>query len=124
MASSSNFITYIQQKNLKITDNYLDNQRYHALWSNECIEYWFLLHFNLLESAVSRTEYYPKLSECIGSKYKKNRDDIYYLLKPHLNTAIANAKQVMNSRFNLPPSQRTPGTAVYEIFEKLRNYLE
>ena len=28
MASSSNFITYIPQKNLKITDNYLDNQRY------------------------------------------------------------------------------------------------
>ena len=27
MASSSNFITYIPQKNLKITDNYLDNQR-------------------------------------------------------------------------------------------------
>lgn len=28
MASSSNFITYIPQKNLKITDKYLDNQRY------------------------------------------------------------------------------------------------
>lgn len=28
MASSSNFITYIPQKNLKITDNYLDNQRF------------------------------------------------------------------------------------------------
>ena len=27
MASSSNFITYIPQKNLKITDKYLDNQR-------------------------------------------------------------------------------------------------
>ena len=30
MASSSNFITYIPQKNLKITDKYLDNQRYVA----------------------------------------------------------------------------------------------
>lgn len=97
---------------------------YHALWSNECIEYWFLLHFHLLQSAISRNEYYPKLSEYMGSKYEKNRDDIYSLLKPHLTTAIKNAKQVAAGNKNLPPSQSTPGTAVYEIFEKLISYLK
>lgn len=96
----------------------------HALWSNECIEYWFLLHFHLLQSAISRNEYYPKLSEYLGSKYEKNRDDIYSLLKPHLTTAIKNAKQVAAGNKNLPPSQSTPGTTVYEIFEKLISYLK
>jgi hypothetical protein len=100
-----------------------DSVSYHALWSNECIEYWFLLHFILLDSAISRNEYYPKLTEYLGSKYEKNRKDIYSLLKPNLQTAINNAKKVQKRNINLPPSKCTPGTAVYEIFEKLKNYL-
>jgi hypothetical protein len=100
-----------------------DSVSYHALWSNECIEYWFLLHFILLDSAISRNEYYPKLTEHLGSKYEKNRNDIYSLLKPNLQTAINNAKKVQKRNTNLPPSKCTPGTAVYEIFEKLKNYL-
>ena len=97
---------------------------YHALWSNECIEYWFLLHFGLLQSAISRSEYYPRLSEYIGSKYEKNRDDIYTLLKPNLEKAIQNAKQVAKGNEDIPPSQCTPGTAVYEIFDMLLSYLK
>lgn len=77
-----------------------DSVIYHALWSNECIEYWFLLHYVLLESAISRNEYYPKLTEHMGSKYQKNCEDIYTLLRANLPTA-----------------------AVYEIFEKLKSYL-
>ncbi len=100
-----------------------DSVIYHALWSNECIEFWFLLHFILLESDIPRSEYYPKLTEYIGSKYEKNRDDIYTLLKPNLQTAIVNAKQIAQNNKGLPPSKCTPGTAVYEIFEKLKNYL-
>lgn len=47
------------------------------LWSNECIEYWFLLHFMALDSALNRNEYYPKLTECLGSKYKKPHRYLY-----------------------------------------------
>lgn len=101
-----------------------DFEEYHALWSNECIEYWFLLHYILLDSEISRTEYYPKLSGYISSKYEKNCDDIYSILKPNLQTAISNAKQLAERNTGLPPSKCTPGTAVYEIFEKLKNYLD
>lgn len=100
-----------------------DSIIYHALWSNECIEYWFLLHFMALDSALNRNEYYPKLTECLGSKYKKNRADIYTLLKPNIKTAINNAKRTADENKGLPPSQCTPGTAVYEIFEMLEGYL-
>lgn len=100
-----------------------DSVVYHALWSNECIEYWFLLHFMPLDSALHRNEYYPKLTECLGSKYEKNRKDIYTLLKPNIKKAINNAQRIAGDNKGLPPSQYTPGTTVYEIFEMLESYL-
>ncbi len=55
----------------------------------------------------------------------KTPDGIYKYLagKINLQTAIANAKQIARNNKGLPPSKCTPGTAVYEIFEKLKNYL-
>lgn len=113
--------TYYKCKSLSDQD---DSIAYHALWSNECIEYWFILHFELLQAAVSRKDYYPKLTEYLGSKYEKNRTDIYSLLKPNLEIAIRNASKVAKKNKDLPPSQCMPGTAVYEIFEKLMPYLK
>lgn len=109
---------------LRCKDLSNENITYHALWSNECIEYWFLLHFNYLDSTLHRSQYFPKLTEYLGSKYKKNRDDIYDLLKPYMPQAINNAKRILDSYGNLPPSQCTPGTTVYKIFEKLQYYLK
>ena len=40
-----------------------EETEYHALWSNQCIELWFLLHFCYFQSDVSRNEYFPKLSQ-------------------------------------------------------------
>lgn len=108
---------------LRCKDLSNENITYHALWSNECIEYWFLLHFMYLDSALHRSQYFPKLTECLGTKYKKNRDDIYDLLKPNMSTAIKNAKKILSAYGERPPSQCTPGTVVYEIFEKLSSYL-
>lgn len=99
------------------------NVEYHALWSNECIEYWFLLHFGYLQSAIHRNEYYPKLSRYLKCKYQKNSSDIYNKLKPKLKDAIRNANKIIDSYDDLPPSQCAPGTKVYELFEKLINYI-
>lgn len=97
---------------------------YHALWSNECIEYWFLLHYAPLVSAFPRNKYYSKLSKYLCTKYKKNSEDIYKRLRPNLLEAIKNAKSIMSNYGERPPSQCTPGTKVYEIFEKLQSYLK
>lgn len=96
---------------------------YHALWSNQCIEYWFLLHYNPLDSDIIRDEYYPKLSQYLKCEYQKNSNDIYNKLKPKLEDAIRNAKKILASHGDLPPSQCTPGTKVYELFEKLIDYI-
>ena len=37
----------------------------HAAWSNECFEYWYLLHFNKYSSDMSRADIFRKLKEVI-----------------------------------------------------------
>ena len=44
-------------------NNSFDGRTYHAIWSNQCIELWFLLHFDYMQSDISRGEYFPKLNQ-------------------------------------------------------------
>jgi len=100
---------------------------YHALWSNQCVELWYLLHFAYHQEDLHRSEYSPKLDvhfkNIDGSKYRKNRDDIYSILKEYLPDAIRNAKALIQYHNNTVPSKNAPGTSIYEIFEFFYNYL-
>lgn len=107
----------------KCKEHSCDAVTYHALWSNECIELWFLLHFIRLDANLHRDEYYPKLTQHLNRNYEKNMADIYDLLNPHLKIAIRNAKALIKKQQDIVPSRCTPGTAVYEIFEELKAYL-
>ena len=59
-----------------------------------CIELWFLLHFSFMQSALHRTSYWPKLTELLTSlgfgEYEKVRTDMYQILLPYMDAAIAN----------------------------------
>ncbi len=49
---------------------------------------------------------------------------MFETLYPHLEEAIRNAKKLLQSYPDgSAPSQCAPGTSVYEIFEKLKDYL-
>ena len=100
---------------------------YHAIWSNQCMELWFLLHFSYMQSDLHRKEYWPKLSQWLNNigagDYTKNRRDMYEVLRPFLDLAIANAKRLEKENEGKPPSCSAPGTKVYELPEKLRPYL-
>ena len=104
-----------------------DSVKYHALWSNQCIELWFLLHFMYFQSDVHRTEYLPilnqHLTDICNDKYEKNRVDMFSILRPYLPTAIENAKRLKNYHNESAPSKNAPGTNVYEIFEYLSIYI-
>ncbi len=104
-----------------------DEIEYHAVWSNQCIELWFLLHFGFMQSDIHRSEYWPKITECLkkigAGEYKKNRTDMYPILRPYMNTAIANAKSLDAINYGKAPSKAAPGTKVYELVERLRPYL-
>lgn len=104
-----------------------EETEYHAIWSNQCIELWFLLHFSYMHSDIHRTEYWPKLTEWFESigvgTYQKNRQDVYEILRPYMEHAIRNAKKLDALNSGRMPSQAAPGTKVYELVEKLKPYL-
>lgn len=101
---------------------------YHALWSNQYIELWFLLHFSFIHSDLHSQEYWAKLSSCLAklntSEYKKNRPDMYQLLEPYMEQAISNANKLANINKGKKASQSTPETEVYRLIEKLLPYLK
>ena len=105
-----------------------EETEYHAVWSNQCVELWYLLHFSFMQSDLHRTEYWPKLSRWLSGigagDYKKNRMDMYEILNPFMDFAIANAKRLDEVNRGRKPSKSAPGTRIYELVEKLRPYLQ
>lgn len=103
--------------------------QYHTAWSNECIEFWFLLHFVYYTSNNHRTEYISflndKFQELGLGKYRKNMKDIFDILlrKGNPKLAIRYAKRIINDGRGRSPSEIAPGTKVYELVSELAKYL-
>lgn len=107
--------------------NKVSSTIYHPIWSNECIEIWFLLHFIKIKSSIGRKECIKKLNEIFKKnnlgKYLKNDEGLYDKLRPYLNDAIANAKWLENQYIDKIPSKMNPCTKVYELIELLNKYI-
>ncbi len=101
--------------------------KYHAIWSNQCIELWFLLHFSFMHSDLHRDEYKGKLSESLktigAGAYRKNREDMFWVLKDYVDFAIENAKRLDRINSGKIPSKSAPGTKLFELIEKLKPYM-
>lgn len=98
---------------------------YTPIWSNECIELWFLLHFEYMDTNIIRDKYFEILSEKFCVKYKKS-DNHFDMLntEKNLKTAVKNAKNLY-CQFEdmLSFAQRAPCTTVFILVEDLENYL-
>lgn len=106
-----------------------DECTYHAIWSNQCIELWFLLHFCYMKSDLHRNEYYDKLTGYFKDKkiavtYTKNMENIFEELYPFLDNAIKNAHKLDDCNKGKTPSNSKPGTKVFELVERLKAYLK
>ena len=103
--------------------------QYHTAWSNECIEFWFLLHFAYYTANNHRSEYITflndKFKELGIGKYQKNMPDIFKILLEHGNPklAIRYAKRIIKDGEGKTPTEIAPGTKVYELVEELSKYL-
>ena len=98
-------------------------------YSNEAFEIWFILHFQYLDIATSRSKYpkilttqmkkYRLLNE--QEKYEKNREDMYEKLKPYQRTAITNAAKLIQDRDEAKkhPFDANPSTTVQELVQEL-----
>lgn len=104
---------------------------YIPLWSNQAIEYWFLLHFNYVEVRMDRTAYESKINEYFktaGSKYKykKNDKEIYFELSKYgsLEQARKNAIKVHLNHEKDKPSNSESCTTVYKFFDEIDERLK
>ena len=103
--------------------------QFHTAWSNECIEFWFLLHFAYYTANNHRTEYIAflndKFKELGIGKYQKNMINIFEILMEYGNPklAIRYAKRIIKDGAGKTPTEIAPGTKVYELVEELAKYL-
>lgn len=103
--------------------------QYHTAWSNECIEFWFLLHFAYYTANNHRSEYIKflndKFRELGIGKYQKNMSNTFEILLKYGNPKLAAryAKRIIKDSKGKTPTDIAPGTKVYELVEELAKYL-
>ena len=118
-------------KNFDEAINMCQTNGYIPLWSNQAIEFWFLLHFNYIDGKMNRKMYATKINEYFKKKglkynYHKNDSKIYSKLCTHgsLNKAKTNAKKIHLTHINDKPSQSESCTSVYKFFEAIDERLD
>ncbi len=103
--------------------------RYCVAWSNQCIEYWFILHFAYYDADNDRKYYrrflHKKLKELGWTKYEKNNAELFRIMteKGNPKLAIRLAKRRMEECQGLTDSESAPATRVYALVQELAPYL-
>lgn len=111
----------------QLNKNHSDIQ-YHAAWSNECFELWFILHFANYTSNNGRQHYIEFLNREFKKrnlgKYDKTADN-YVILNEHGNpkNAIRYAENLLKEGEGLTPAESAPATKVHELVKELAKYL-
>lgn len=91
-----------------------------CLWSNQCIELWFLLHFIKLSTNIARKEYFKKLSKILNVKYEKNEKELVELFEKNggeLGKAVKYANQLLTEHKDKSYAKKVPATNVVKFFE-------
>lgn len=98
-------------------------------YSNECFEVWYLLHFMYFDNSMSRTQVFKKLDKELKRNfqvaYRKNKENIFELLRDRQKIAIENAKKLyINSINSMQEEQQNPSTCVFKLVEELNKYIK
>ena len=112
--------------------------RCHAAWSNECFEYWYLLHFDKYVSAMKRKTIFDKLETLIPEYQARFPETHYEDLKGESGIRIhedfammadarekafqrAQEQDVYWSSGTEPPHGRNPATQVHKLIQALQS---
>ncbi len=91
-------------------------------YTNEAFELWFLLHYDLYTTGISRSEYSTKLKDKLGHPYEKNSTELYNELQQFQDKAIQHAEHLL-SLYNISdPAKDNPSTTVHLLVKELRKY--
>lgn len=95
-------------------------------YSNEAFELWYILHYDFLNTGVTRSQYKKMLTQRLLKPYKKNDPTTYYHLQENGNQgfAIQNAIRLLNDyQPNHNPANDNPCTTVFELVMELNEHL-
>lgn len=104
-----------------------DKHDVHVIWSNECFELWYLLHFEFVVASLGRDEIYKKLSEDtrLGKKYNKADKSVFEMLDDKIEIAKKNAAKLLaDYGADLNPEKANPSTKVHELVIVLQKLAE
>ncbi len=90
-------------------------------FSNESFELWYVLHYEYLDTKITRRDYCSKLTRILKTEYQKNNPGMYRILQANQLQAIQNAKRLEKSVL-LPgycSVDAYPYTTVYKLVERL-----
>ncbi len=102
---------------------------YNVAWSNQCFEYWFVLHFSYYTSNNDRSYYIEYLnaefSKLKLKRYTKGADDNFDIFTYYGDpkSAIKFAKKRLTECCSLTDTNSAPATKVYLLVECLAKYL-
>ena len=93
--------------------------------SNEAFELWYVLHYQYLDVAIRREQYFERLSTILGFPYQKNTPAVVTHLFEHGNfrQAIIWARKLEALHDGRTPAESCPYTRVYLLTERLAGYL-
>jgi hypothetical protein len=100
-------------------------------WTNEAFELWYILHFQLVEHAMSRDDYRKylerELSRCSGTSYtyQKNSLDMFSLLIQHgdINQAIKRAERLATAYENRTDyANHNPRTEMHVLVQRILEF--
>ena len=100
---------------------------FNVAYSNQAFEYWFLLHFNLYQGSIHRSRYAEILTHQLGFTYSKSKGDstkVFNVIYPRTNTAIDNAKKVLEAFDGNNPAKEESSTTVHQLVEQLLLFIE
>lgn len=100
-----------------------ENQGFKVTYSNEAFELWYVLHFEFLNTGISRSNYLQKLSVLFNQRYQKNSEKIYDELFDKQPTAIRNAINLLNQYDPHIPARDNPSTTVHLLVQELNRFI-
>lgn len=99
---------------------------YIPIWSNECFELWFILHYERFPADNGRKSYYKKLDKLLETDYEKS-DDVFSMIHnpARIKTALKYAEALdKESQCESSPSKRVPCTQMFRLIRELERQLK
>ena len=102
---------------------------YTPIWSNECFELWYILHYEYLDADIGREAYNKKLDKLLGIKnYKDHKSlDVFSIIySPNrIKDALRNSENLNNnSCHESSNAKRVPCTQMHNLIQELENRLK